>query len=780
MPLERVPTVQQILDTFRAGDSARRRRLIQECSATSMTDMALMAAGMDMTTMRAQALDFLAMSYANSGPLDCATNFGAACYQFSSEEYDSSDPRDDVYLLCAGRGAISWMTSLQRQGRHTEILAESDTVLAWLGKAGDTQNADSLRLKQIEAQLDLERYDAAEKLLDAIDEAALPRLVQVSFRALRERLKQRKGGGTMLSEEADDPSDALKRVLGVKVEKREKPASPKGIATEQTWKDVQELGDATRSVLDKLFKGGSGELAIRQEILEAASLFADPVAGRDRARIAESEAVLLRARDWMAENNFPENENDACWGLYLCYSRTAREALAAAELQRIRGNIEIARLNIASPTERANLSARFPYLYPALCTMLYKLDRPAEMLEAIESSKGRALADLVALRGGVILPDTALASSVRELPALMQRLDAHYHTFLVDTDCTYTASVFSDGSVRTGKVSLGQEALNKLASTLEDHTRRSVPAVPRKFGDALAPLVSHLEPLVRAGVIHKGEHLCYSPDDAIHVLPLQCATFLGGPLVKTVSVSRAQGAHFLVELMKREPLRPKTFVAVEVPAAQDLESIPKLRAFRAPVKWLADNVKKGETIAGEQADLARVSAAKLSNTLVHFATHGVFPSKDQKGQAANPYQASGMLLAANGKLPDLDAVARGKAIEHSLTPKCAVELELDLSRSHLTLQACVSGLAREGIGGDALGLEWAFLQLGAASILATHWDVRADTTSDFVARFYTRWLTKGETRAVAWRSTIEDFLGSKGELAEAYNWSAFSLSGDWR
>jgi CHAT domain-containing protein len=779
MSLQTVPTVDEIVETFRSSDSATRVQFVEACPPTSTTDLALMSAGMDMPAMRCQSLDFLASGYSNTGPLDYATNFGAACYRLSSEEYDSEQPHDSAYMLCAGRGAINWMTALQREGRHEDVLTESANVLGWLTSVGDTSNVASVQFKQIESFLDLQRFDDAEGALASIRQSQLTDFNRLNYRTLRERLMQRKGSATKLPEEARDPQGALNRIFDMDADAPAPLAT--GGATKRTKEDVEQLVGLSDIVLKTVFKGGTGELVERQEIINASSLFADPVAGYDPARIAESEAVLLRARDWMRDHNFPENESDACWGLYLCYSRTNRDSLAVDQLQRIRANTEAARLNIADPVERAELSARFPFLYPSLCTLLYKLGRQAEMLEAIEASKGRVLADIVALRGGKAPADRALSDAIERLPALITKMKAHYLTFLVDTDCTFAASVAPDGSVRASKIECGEREIRRLATALEEHARNtSRPSLPDKYGDGLAPFVQHFESVVQRRIARNTPHLCYSPDGDMHLLPLQCATFAGEPLARTFAVSRTHGAHFIVELMQKAAYRPKRFVAVEVPAEEDRKSIDKLRALRTPVVWLRDHVPEGETIAGADADLERLAALRLSTNLVHFATHGVFPLHKDRGKNANPYDASGLLLAAGGKLPSLEAAAKGGERDHLLTPRLAVERALDLSRCHVTLQACVSGLAREGIGGDALGLEWSLLQRGASSILATQWDVRADTTSEFVTRFYRRWLKEGQTRARAWQDTVCEFMDSGTQLAKPSNWAAFSLSGDWR
>jgi CHAT domain-containing protein len=169
----------------------------------------------------------------------------------------------------------------------------------------------------------------------------------------------------------------------------------------------------------------------------------------------------------------------------------------------------------------------------------------------------------------------------------------------------------------------------------------------------------------------------------------------------------------------------------------------------------------------------------LQESVVHFATHGVFPSR------LNPYEKSGLLVASEGQLPKL---AGDKDHDYSrqgtflLSPKRLLASELDVSGAHITLQACVSGYSKEGVGGDALGLEWAFIQSGASSILSSYWDVNIDYAVQFSILFYQYWLCRNYSRREAHRQATLDLLRADlpADLPAPYYWAAFGLSGDWR
>ena len=93
---------------------------------------------------------------------------------------------------------------------------------------------------------------------------------------------------------------------------------------------------------------------------------------------------------------------------------------------------------------------------------------------------------------------------------------------------------------------------------------------------------------------------------------------------------------------------------------------------------------------------------------------------------------------------------------------------------------CVSGLSREGLGGDALGTDWACTQAGAASLLTSHWNVNAKVAAPFVSRFYDLWLGDRLSRAEALKRVMTKFRAGQDPFSRPESWAAFSLTGDWR
>ncbi|MFB2935748.1 CHAT domain-containing protein [Aerosakkonemataceae cyanobacterium BLCC-F154] len=531
-------------------------------------------------------------------------------------------------------------------------------------------------------------------------------------------------------------------------------------------------------------------------------------------QIERSLTIYQQIREWTKENKLVDHENDALWGCYLCYNRLDRSLEALQTLQALRTNIETIRKDIADPYKKAHLIEKYPagiltaypYLFSALCVQLYKLHRPMELLDAIEGAKGRVLADILTEKLSQQTSDNFFSEAVQQLPALMQEAKAHYLSYFVDDEATYAVLVAKDGSLHTQEIPIGKKQIKEWLDYKNNKKTDEIngahdPLHPKNWGNIisarakvrvinlsenLAPLVKWLQPLAESGIIQINDHICYCPDGELHLIPLHYLPFGEQYLVNYVSMSRVQSAMTLVNILKRKPLKLEQFTAVQVWAESDVKEpyFEKMKAgFELPGQWLKEELT-GKILSEINADLATVTQLDFSNKIVHFATHGVFPSLIEQGQTPkNPYLSSGLLLAQKGKLPLNSEEITENA---DLSPKQVIEQKLNFWGSHVTLQACVSGRAKEGIGGDALGLEWAFLLNGASSLLASHWNVEATWAAKFSIKFYQKWLVEKASRAVAWRETVLELIRESHDLERthpehtAYYWAPFSLSGDWR
>jgi CHAT domain-containing protein len=221
---------------------------------------------------------------------------------------------------------------------------------------------------------------------------------------------------------------------------------------------------------------------------------------------------------------------------------------------------------------------------------------------------------------------------------------------------------------------------------------------------------------------------------------------------------------------------PDRYVGFVVPLLQDLEKKggeELLANLDAPLQWLEDHERSGEPVRLAQATLERVRGEALDHKIVHFSTHGWFPEQ------GNPFHDSYLLLAGRDGLPDKERVVRGDH-EGRLTPSEILDTKLDLEGSHVSMMACVSGLAKEGIAGDSLGLDWAFIQAGASSLISTHWEVSAACAARFFTLFYQKWIEDAQSRASAFRDTMLELMKGENTPNSLQQWTAFSLTGDFR
>jgi len=200
---------------------------------------------------------------------------------------------------------------------------------------------------------------------------------------------------------------------------------------------------------------------------------------------------------------------------------------------------------------------------------LHKLDLPLELLYAIEGAKGRVLADVLTRKEDQPVSDFDFSASVQQLPTLMQQVGAHYLTYLVDDEETFAVLVTKDGSLHTHSVAIGKTHLKQWLSYNEAYEKTENPLNPKNWGqpingrkkvanlsELLAPFISWLEPYVEAGLIQRNDHICYSPDESLHLISLHYLPFLGEPLVCYLSVSRIHGAAALVEMLKQPSENP--------------------------------------------------------------------------------------------------------------------------------------------------------------------------------------------------------------------------------
>lgn len=814
------PRVARIIDIFTRQDRSARLRFVEDGPKVPLPPTLLQAFESGYPEVEGMALCMLANIYCRNSAAAEGIETARAVYAMAQAAATGSaaDPMVEV----AAQAAIVVLLGYNMTGAAGNAAHFGHDASVWLGARGDVTHKAPLLMARIEAHLSLSQFDEAGRLLDLAEAVDIPadqpadsqrlrdlrkmhaRLAATEPTALPSRLSDDEKHGQDKQDLAErvaqlqalaagsvKPDPANSSMPGVNVAEMsaladmlQRKLADSGSKSEMQWAlDAQPIADHMDEMLNGV-EGGMTKGRNRNRIAKAGLIFADPATANDPASIDLALEVLLEARQWACDNDLARDEANALWPIYLCYSRTGRPEQAIDALQALWANLEQQRSRIADPMKRAGIMGDFPKLFSALCWKLHGASRNAELLDAIEGAKGRWIADVLTRAQETPVSDAGLRASAATIHAALAPLKAHYLSFMVDDEETYAVLVAKDGTLHGQTVPIGAHFLRNIVGSINPKGWGQLPL--GAFGGNIAPLsdqlkglVSWLEPLLQSGVIEPGDHICYSPDDVLHLVPLHYLPVAGAPLVRHVSLSRIHGAAALLALLQRPAERPTRFVAVHVPAQDEIADSIKVGALARAPKWLADNLT-GTILGGAGADLAALSDLKLDRRLVHFSTHGTFPGK--KRPHANPFFSAGIVLASGGALPSLEAADRGECTDIMLTPARALEPDFAVTGSHVTLQACVTGLSRDGIGGDALGLDLAMLLAGAQSLLTTHWELGAVPSADFCVRFYDKWLRDKHTRAAAWRETVLEIAEQNGprDFADEYYWASVSLSGDFR
>lgn len=191
------------------------------------------------------------------------------------------------------------------------------------------------------------------------------------------------------------------------------------------------------------------------------------------------------------------------------------------------------------------------------------------------------------------------------------------------------------------------------------------------------------------------------------------------------------------------------------------DSLPRLPASGDEARAITDIVGNARTdvFSGFAATRQRLMETDLSQyKVLHFATHGFV---DQER-------------------PELSAIvlsrfdASGGEIDEAVRPRdiYAMKLNADL----VVLSSCETATGKEVKGEGVMGLNNAFLQAGARSVVASLWQVEDNATNLFMREFYSG-MVKGLTASDALRQA-KIKLYRDPQFSSPFFWAAFTIEGD--
>lgn len=499
------------------------------------------------------------------------------------------------------------------------------------------------------------------------------------------------------------------------------------------------------------------DVALRSQGKLAAKVAMDRCHGGNNADLAMlvdlEEALYRRSR-------FADAETTA-WLRSVLLERQNRISETINVLRKLCKYRDRARIGTSNIGLRAPITGLFPALAVRLTALLFKMHASdAEIFDAIEWGKGRALADT---HSEGRLPQAA------ELACLIAGRRIHYLTFLQDGNAIFAALLTNDGMLTTKLVPLS--ATEQAAVALEK--MKSARGDPSAWQSDVASIMAWLPGPCESGPIRLDDIILISPHGVLHSLPLHALPVADGlPLSPRVAVIRTHGVATAVANLTRKSGRLQRFVALRAPTRKERDN-PGHRNGLMQVLTPLRAVLKGEVLDGEAADSNGLWAALQPASLLHVMAHGDYDPSLQF------YERSGILLAHDGQLPphrDPEALQGPHLFSpQRLDERCTQE-PTRLRNTHVTLLACVSGYSHANLQGDAVGLEWAFLLGGADSVLSSHWHVSFEAASVFCTFFYHAWLVDRQSRARAWQHAVRT---AAKDLQGTSTWASFSLSGLW-
>ncbi len=792
---------QEIYTILKSGTPEQIEALIADAPDSQFKDVASSLATSGNASSLVLGLTSLIMEYCQGKDPKFGAGLAEATHRLAREIYLEYPDHGGLLATTLSNLASQHLNALNYLGRSEDVLVAADDYLPIYLEMNEMENYPSLGLAKAVALFNLNRIDESKALLDDLDCSLSPGS-QVGKTGLLNKIDALMGNATEITPSNEDVSirrslldaldstdtsvmgdmqgvfDQLKSALGD--EQKHRSLDPNKLSDFNHLLGILDAGEA-------MLTGGSTdatELSMRKKSRDASAIFhPDAVTQPTPEQLKSSLSEFHRIYEWASANNSKELLNDALWGMYLCHSRMNDDSKAADALIELRNSLEAQRAGITDPIKRAGAFSTYSQLFNVLCERLSKSGRHFELLESMEASKGRAIADILTAKLTRPVPDADVYGAVSNLENLTRTHQFNYLGFYLDrfdgNATVYAVVIGKDGnSYGSEPVVLDEKLLDAALENL-DPDRWGQPGfrgakIPHA-AEVLAPLTRLLIEVFDQGVLQEGDHICYTADEQLNNLPLHYLPFGDGLLIDYFTLSRIHNAAQLGILLGEEPIRPDHAEVFVVPTEQDTRGrnwAEFERNITHPSTVLSEYLEV-QVVRDEQASLQSLSDYDLPRAILHFSTHGV-----SEIGSNNPYTGSGLVISDGTGLPDKDRIAGGD-FGSVLTPQKLVESNMDLHDSHVSMMACVSGLSREGLGGDALGLEWALVNAGARSVLSSHWMISARLAAEVFERFYRFWLGENQTRAMAFRNTINALSEAHPEI-DRHQWSAFSLSGDWR
>ncbi len=209
--------------------------------------------------------------------------------------------------------------------------------------------------------------------------------------------------------------------------------------------------------------------------------------------------------------------------------------------------------------------------------------------------------------------------------------------------------------------------------------------------------------------------------------------------------------------------------------------VPVLEGTKVETNQINDlfDKKNVKTTLFQNKEATEENIKALQNpTILHIATHGFFITQipenkvttmqeaENRSLLKNPFLRSGLLLAGcqNPQIGQEDGI---------LSAEEAMNLNLE-GTELVVLSACETGLGDIQNGEGVYGLQRAFRQAGAKTLIMSLWKVSDEATQLLMVTFYDEFLS-GKSKREAFKIAQ---LKLKEKYSEPYYWGAFVMVGE--
>ncbi|MBS1731209.1 MAG: CHAT domain-containing protein [Bacteroidetes bacterium] len=805
-----ITKVNKIIDGFCRNDFSSIKDEVKNSPHTMNTDSALDSIESNDPYYVITALDSLAGIYYFTHDYDQSFVFAYATY-FCVDSYLQATftKRKEEAIYYAGSSAYYILASYLDTGDFkTGIELYKQICNKYPGNI--TENIfDSAKLKAIDLYLSANQPEEARKEFNKLVPDKIQNFNRTHYDDVAEKLRRLFTRVDVLPEESDSLKSAKMKesILGMLNSLEQ--AMEMGKPSPQEIQQLKDIRDLVQQLQDCQDDKRIEELCAK--ITEKNAAFFQILGAKDdssvtskRTTVSKMAEVIFSENPDIAElksavetletllrffeNKFPSDENFILWNIGTGYGLLDECQKAIDAFERLYENLEKIYSSISDKQERAGVFNRFPFLFNMLIRNYAVLKNTRGVLKTVEASKGRSLNDLMYEKSGrQRLPVNELNN---KLVGVLQKEKVHYLSIFVDDEVALSILVTSNGKYHqlgtnriTKKVLQGWVQKNYQSPENWDNISTGLFGAKKKvdLSTDLSEIIKVLSFAMEEGDLKENDHIIYSQDGDLQLFPFQYVRFKDKYLIEWFSLSRIHNAFQLISLMDDEPLKKEKIVCYSIPAKQDEQNINKLNAFKEVYLWLQKNISMPFILP--PATLQKMKTEITEKAIVHFAAHGVFPNGDfEEHEKNNPFYNSGLLMNENDLAPMLRADFEYYKTDNLLSPEKLLTLPDLFGKSHVTFQACVSGRSKEGVGGDAIGMEWAAFYCGADSLLSAAWDIDIFWVNKFCILFYEKWLNKGMSKAEAYTQAMRQILRSDlpSDKLNIYFWGGLILSGNWK